>query len=307
MKRSLGLLGILIGLLVGGAIARPAVAATTSMPARPVRILCAAISTSNISRSGPQTADTVSLVAGDIACLVGESDNKNGGYLVQAGAWKAIDPGLGTGLELYAVGGSANVNSLYGADTTGAIVWGTTSVTFTRKSTSGVAFNPAAPGVIGGTTPAVVNGTDLYLTTAAASATSGKLLLNATASQTNLVITAGSGSNVSLGQVPNTVTARSAHRYLSVTLANNATYDFDNTSLGGSAVIASTDGSVIATVGFSTAAVTTTGGQTFTNFSTTLTTASKLNVAASGGLLRFENKTGSSLSLIVTITMFVAG
>lgn len=307
MKKHFGLIGLALVLAFLGAEARPVGAATTSMSARSVRVLCAAISTGNISRSGPQTVDTVSLVAGDIACLVGESDSKNGPYLVQAGAWKAIDTGVGTGLELYAVGGSANVNSLYGADTTGLITWGTTSVTFTKKSTSGVAFNPATPGTIGGTTPGVVNASDVYLATAASSAASGKLLLNSTASQTNLVITGGTGSNVSVGQVANTVTARSTQRYLSVTLANNATYDFDNTSLGGSAVIASSDGSVVATIGFSTAAVTTTGGQTFTNFSTTLNTSSKLNVAASGGLVRFENKTGSSLNLVVSITLFVAG
>jgi hypothetical protein len=308
MKRYFGLLGIALGLLLStGSHPREVLAATTSMPARPARVFCSALSTTNISRSGPQTVDTVSLVSGSIACLVGESDNKNGAYLVQSGTWKAIDPGLGTGLELYAVAGSANVNALYGCDTTGAVVWGTTSTVFTRKSATGSTFNPAVPGTLGGTTPGVVNASDLYLATAASSAAAGKLLLNATASQNSLVITAAGGSNISLGQDPSTATARVAVRTVAVTLANNGTYDFNQSALGGSAVIATSDGSIVATVGFSGAAVTSTGGVTYDNFSTTLTTASKLNVAASGGLLRFENKTGSTINVVATITMFVAG
>lgn len=278
-------------LFVIAALAPAAPAATTNLSLRPVRILCKAISTTNITRSGAQTLDTVSLTTGDIGCLVGESDNKNGAYLVQSGTWKSIDPGVGTGLELYALNGSANVNSVYGCDTTGAIAWGTTSTTFTRKGSGG----------------SVVNATDLYLATATGSAASGKLLLNATASQENLVVTAGSGSRVSIGQNPSTTTATAAVRTVAITLADNGTYDFNNTSFGGSAVVATTNGSIAATVGFSTAAVTTTGGATYSNFSTTLGTSSKLNVAASGGLLRFENKTGGTINIVATITMFVAG
>lgn len=170
MKRYISLLSLFLGLLVGNANTGPVHAATTSMPARPVRVLCAAISTSNITRSGPQTVDTVSAGVGNVACLVGESDSKNGAYLVQAGAWKAIDPGLGTGLELYAAGGSANINTVYGCDTAGAIVWGTTSTSFTKKSTSGAAFNPAAPGPIGGTTPSTGSFSGLTSPSLAASA-----------------------------------------------------------------------------------------------------------------------------------------
>lgn len=160
--RSLLVLSILAGAVCLGS---PVSAATTGLSPRPVRILCKVIATSNLTLSGAQTVDSVALVAGDVACPVAQSDNKNGAYLVQSGAWKPIDPGLGTGLELYAQRGSSNINKVYGADTGSAITWGTTAVTFTLKTGSGTAFNPAAPGAIGGTTPAAITGTTITATT----------------------------------------------------------------------------------------------------------------------------------------------
>lgn len=147
--------------------------ATIGINASPVRIRVAAISTSNLTLNGPQTADTVSLTAGMLCGALGQSDNKNAVYLVQDGAWIPVNPGFDTGLEVYATGGSANVNAVYGCDTTGAIVWGTTSVTFTKKSGSGAAFDPASPGAIGGTTPAEITGTTITATTKIVSPTIG--------------------------------------------------------------------------------------------------------------------------------------
>lgn len=285
----------------------PAQAATTTISTRAVRVPVKALSTTNLTLSGPQTVDGVAVVAGDLVGALGQSDGKNAVYVVQSTAWKAADPGIGTGLEVYALQGGANGNALYGCDTAGTIVWGTTTTAFTRKSTSGASFNPAAPGTIGVTTPGVVHASDLYLATATASPVAGKLLLNATASQSNLVVTAGGGSRLSIGQEASTATANAAVRVVAITLANDATYDFNNTGFGGSAVIATDSGTVSATIAFSTAAVTTTGGLTFANFSTTLGTSSKLNVAASGGKVRFENKTGGSINVVAKITMFVAG
>ena len=110
---------------------------TTRIDPRAARIPVHAISTSNLTLSGAQTVDTVALTAGMLCGALGQSNNKSGVYLVQAGAWIPVDPGIGTGLEVYAVGGSANVNAVYGCDTTGAITWGTTSTTFTLKSAGG--------------------------------------------------------------------------------------------------------------------------------------------------------------------------
>lgn len=83
------------------------------------------------------------------------------------------------------------------------------------------------------------------------------------------------------------------------TLAPNATKDIPISTEGGFATIADDMGNVVATFGFSRTAVTNTGGQTYTNFSTVLATAAKLNVNETGGLLRFENKTASALNLVV--------
>lgn len=190
MKNFVRLLSLCLVLVASAA---PAPAATTNLSPRAVRVLCKALSTSNITRSGPQTLDTISLTTGDVACLVGESDNKNGAYLVQASTWKAIDPGIGTGLEMYALSGSANVNAVYGCDTTGAITWGTTTTTWTKKSGVGAAFDPAAPGPIGGTTPAAITGTTVQ-------ANSGFVGSSHTAGGTNpLALQSGvtSGSGVS--------------------------------------------------------------------------------------------------------------
>jgi len=117
--------------------------ATIGINASPVRIRVAAISTSNLTLNGPQTADTVSLTAGMLCGALGQSDNKNAVYLVQDGAWLPVNPGFGTGLEVYATGGSANVNAVYGCDTTGAITWGTTSTTFTLKAAGGAVYTPS--------------------------------------------------------------------------------------------------------------------------------------------------------------------
>lgn len=125
--------------------------ATIGINPSPVRILVAAISTSNLTLSGPQAADTVSLTAGMLCGALGQSDNKNAVYLVQDGAWLPVSPGFGTGLEVYATGGFANVNAVYGCDTTGAIAWGTTSTTFTKKSGSGTAVVASSV-----TTPSIV-------------------------------------------------------------------------------------------------------------------------------------------------------
>jgi hypothetical protein len=125
--------------------------ATTRIDPRASRIPVDAIATSNLTLSGAQTVDTVALTPGKLCAALGQGDNKNAVYLVQSGAWVAVDTGIGTGLEVYATGGSANVNAVYGCDTTGAITWGTTTTTFTKKSGSGTAVVASSV-----TTPSIV-------------------------------------------------------------------------------------------------------------------------------------------------------
>lgn len=121
-----------------------------------------------------------------------------------------------------------------------------------------------------------------------------------------LILRKTTGAQTIIGDLGGTTTTQTNVYTSSFELASNGTKDFTSWSQGGSAVIADSTGAIVATIGISTAAVTTTGGQTFTNFSTTLTTASKLNVNASGGALRFENKTAGMLRIAATFTLWRA-
>ncbi len=169
---------------------------------RPVRVLVQAISTSNLTLSGLQTVDGVALPANSLCGALGQSDNKSAVYMVQSGPWIPVNPGMGTGLEVYALAGSSNGLAVYGCDTEGAIVWGTTSTTFTLKSGGGAMFNPAAPGAIGGGTPAAITGTTITATSHFSGSGSGLtgIPASAIASALNSPTEIGGGT-------PSTVTA----------------------------------------------------------------------------------------------------
>jgi hypothetical protein len=141
---------------------------------------------------------------------------------------------------------------------------------------------------------------------APAASASGKVSLG-TESQTSvqyLAINNPTGDIVDIGIISASGTSKVRKAFACYTLANDAVQDITNGGYGGVAVISS--GTIVATIGIAASTyATTTGGQTYTNFSTTLTTANKLNVNASGGALRFENKTGGSISIVVDFTFFV--
>jgi hypothetical protein len=88
-------------------------------------------------------------------------------------------------------------------------------------------------------------------------------------------------------------------------LANNATYDFDNGGKGGFVTVCTLGAGapIGGTVYFGTDAVCTLGGLAPTNLTVTLTTANKLNVGASGGKVRFENKTGGTIDILCSATL----
>jgi hypothetical protein len=266
--------------------------ATTRIDPRASRIPVDAIATSNLTLSGAQTVDTVALTPGKLCAALGQSDNKNAVYLVQSGAWVAVDTGIGTGLEVYATGGSANVNAVYGCDTTGAITWGTTTTAFTLKSSaSGSAVNASTVTISGA--PATPSSAKVNLGTESISAVQYLDVKNPGADLLSIGNLSGSG------------TSQAIKAFGCFTLANNETKDLTiSGGLAGAAVIST--GAILATIGIAASTyATTTGGQTYTNFSTTLTTANKLNVNASGGALRFENKTGGSINIVVDFTFFV--
>lgn len=254
--------------------------ATVGIKASPVRIPVDAISTSNLTLSAPQTVDTVSLTAGMLCGALGQSDNKNAVYLVQDGAWLPVNPGFGTGLEVYATGGSANVNAVYGCDTTGAITWGTTTTTFTLKSSGSGAVLVGTSLTLGGFT--TLEGGGLY---------------------DGLKIEGTSGAEVTIAPGPS-ATARVNVTHHPFTLANNGTYNF---GVQGPGHVTISSGTIVGTLGFAADGTTTLGGLAPTNLTATLTSANKLNVGMfSSGTIQIENKTGGSVSGVATVASFVA-
>jgi hypothetical protein len=91
-------------------------------------------------------------------------------------------------------------------------------------------------------------------------------------------------------------------------LANNGTYDYDNGGKGGFVTVCTlgAGGPIGGTVYFGTDAVCTLGGLAPTNLTVTLTTANNLNVGASGGKVRFENKTGGTIDILCSATLGLA-
>jgi hypothetical protein len=295
--------------------------ATVGISAISQRVPVNAISTSNLTLSGTQTVDSVALTAGMLCAALGQSDNKNAVYLVQPGAWIPCNPGIGTGLEVYATGGSANVNTVYGCDTTGAIIWGTTTTTFTLKGTTGSAFNPASPGAIGGTNPAAGTFTTTKAVREQLSGTSSSPLagyldetgykLQGSSTLNAIQLSGEIGSRAIVGNGSTSATSATFLDLCTVVLNNNATFDYPMLGLDGGFVTLAAPANSSATIGgtvyFGADASTTLGGLAPTNISVTLGTSGKINVAASGGNLRFENKTGGQVGLLLAVHMIVSG
>ncbi len=224
--------------------------------------------------------------------------------------------------------------------------WGGT--TWEPSALSSIAFNPAIPGPIGGTTPAAVTGTtitattqftgsgagltnipgsaisgalgapgaigdvtpatelsalDIYLGSFFGTPRASRLHLYSATDYSHLMLGAPGGGNQTIGFVASSPTVYALEETLVINLADNGTYDYTTGGRGGifliSAVNATT--SVFASGSFAQNATAFTGGVTYTNFSTTLTTAAKLNVGASGGKLRIENKLGVSADIVVKL------
>ena len=304
--------------------------ATTGISAKPVRVLVKALSTSNLTLSGAQTIDSVAVVAGDLVGAVGQSDNKNGVYLVQAGAWKVANPGFGTGLEIYALNGGSNANKVYGADTTGAIVWGTTSVSFTLKAAGGAVptpFDPASPGAIGGTTPAAGTFTTLGGTAVSGStsvsgpihivtATSGagsptvsttKLWRSSNLPGDNLILQGGTGDTFVLRFESGTNTSDARKRYFVKTIADDGTFDI-TVAGGGHGIItaAGASGSTSCAFSFADNGATTDNGLTGTNCAVADTDTKLCAIAGASGHVVVKNRLGSSQKVGIELFEAVA-
>ena len=103
-----------------------------------------AISLTNIVLSGAQTIDGAALVAGNRVLVAGQTNAfDNGIYVVSAGAWtRSTDAnnnaGVTPGLFTFVEEGTSNRDTGWVLTTDGAIVLGTTPLTFTQFSSAGV-------------------------------------------------------------------------------------------------------------------------------------------------------------------------
>jgi hypothetical protein len=96
-----------------------------------------AASAANLTLSGAQTIDGVSLAAGDRVLVKNQTTaSQNGIYVVSAGAWSlASDFSTSAqmlGAAVFVEGGTANADTMWVCSNTTAITVGTTSVTFVQ-------------------------------------------------------------------------------------------------------------------------------------------------------------------------------
>ena len=102
-----------------------------------------AATTANITLSAPQTIDSVSVVAGDRVLVKNQTlPAENGIYVVAAGAWaRSADTNLSSevkpGMFTFVTEGTVNADSGWILATDGAIVLGTTGLTFVQFSGAG--------------------------------------------------------------------------------------------------------------------------------------------------------------------------
>lgn len=99
-----------------------------------------AISTTNITLSGAQTIDGVSIVAGDRVLVAGQTTGANNGmYVAAAGAWSRTTDTFVAGILVPVSEGTVNGNTTFRLSTAAPIILGTTSIAFAKD----LALKPA--------------------------------------------------------------------------------------------------------------------------------------------------------------------
>lgn len=103
----------------------------------PVRVA----STATLTLSGEQTVDAVAVVDGDrVLCKDQSTGADKGIYVVRTGAWERAPDWDGsgdvvTGTMVFVTAGTTNAKRIYYVSTTGDIIIGTTSISFTLGTT----------------------------------------------------------------------------------------------------------------------------------------------------------------------------
>lgn len=118
------------------------IAAQDAVAANIWKMRVRAASVGNLTLSGAQTVDGVSLVAGDRVLVKDQSTGSaNGIYVVQSGAWeRAFDMDADDevpGALVHVLTGGTNANRIYQNTNTGTIVLDTTALTFAEFLPSG--------------------------------------------------------------------------------------------------------------------------------------------------------------------------
>lgn len=146
------------------AVDNPATGATdVSTGGNDIKASCRVATTGNITLSGAQTIDGVSVVAGDRVLVKAQSTGANNGiYVCAAGAWsRSTDADTSalvtSGMFTFVTEGTANDNTAWQLTTNDPIVLGTTALVFAQVGSGGVtSVSGTAPIVSsGGTTPAI--------------------------------------------------------------------------------------------------------------------------------------------------------
>lgn len=260
-----------------------------------------AASTASLTLSGLQTVDGVSLTAGKL-CLAKDQASVRAVYMVQSGAWLPVDPGIGFGLQVCVRGGTANAGAVYRCTTADPITWGTTATTFITVAGSGGAVSGPS-GTFG----------NVILTGAAPTLTAGQSGIGRalTAGGTiaaGLAAVNQAGGSAGLITSATTATAAAVWDLVPISLANNATFDY--TPENGGVMLVVVPGATSApqaVIGFAAnGAVTLNGVTPAGGISLTQDNASTLNIYASGGKSRFQNKVGSTINVIIAACKFFA-
>ena len=113
-----------------------------------------AVATTNITLSGTQIVDTVSLVVGDRALAAGQANAANNGiYVVAAGVWtRATDADqsgeLMPGTTLHVAEGAGEGDKQWGLISDAAVTPGTTAQTWARTGSAGSAYTAGNDAII---------------------------------------------------------------------------------------------------------------------------------------------------------------
>lgn len=161
-----------------------------------------AVATTNITLSGTQTIDGVTLVAGDRVLVNGQTNAAdNGIYVVAAGAWsRATDADssakLNAGAFTFVEEGTTYADTGFVLSTNDTITLGTTALTFTQFSSAGVV--QAGTGLS-------KSGTTLNMNTGTTIATDGSNvpIVNSSATANQILLSAGTvGTEATFGALP---------------------------------------------------------------------------------------------------------